>query len=56
MGNDVVIAQTTSDDEDQAKALARGAVENKLAAGVHIDALLSVHQLSFPATDRRPRP
>ncbi|MFD3580990.1 divalent-cation tolerance protein CutA [Streptomyces sp. NPDC058683] len=35
---DIVIAQTTIDDEDQAKALARGAVEGKLAAGAHIDA------------------
>ena len=38
MANDIVIAQTTSDDADQAQALARGAVESKLAAGVHIDA------------------
>lgn len=38
---DVVIAQTTIDDEDQAKALARGAVESKLAAGAHIDAPLT---------------
>ncbi|MBT2674893.1 divalent-cation tolerance protein CutA [Streptomyces sp. ISL-14] len=35
---DFVIAQTTIDDEGQAKALARGAVESKLAAGAHIDA------------------
>ncbi|MEV7288335.1 divalent-cation tolerance protein CutA [Streptomyces sp. NPDC093252] len=35
---DIVIAQTTTGDEDQAQALARGAVENRLAAGVHIDA------------------
>ncbi|MFE7317824.1 divalent-cation tolerance protein CutA [Streptomyces sp. NPDC057555] len=35
---DIVIAQTTIDDEDQAKALARGAVESKLAACAHIDA------------------
>jgi periplasmic divalent cation tolerance protein len=34
---DIVIAQTTIDDEDQALALARGAVERKLAAGAHID-------------------
>ncbi len=34
---DFVIAQTTIDDEGQAKALARGAVESKLAAGAHID-------------------
>ncbi len=38
MDPEVVIAQTTSDDEKQAKTLARGAVESKLAAGVHIDA------------------
>ncbi|CAM5578155.1 divalent-cation tolerance protein CutA [Streptomyces pseudogriseolus] len=38
MTNDIVIAQTTSDNEGQATALARGAVEGKLAAGVHIDA------------------
>lgn len=38
MVHGIVIAQTTSADEDEAKALARGAVENKLAAGVHIDA------------------
>ncbi|WP_128435054.1 divalent-cation tolerance protein CutA [Streptomyces cyaneus] len=37
MANGIVIAQTTIDNEDQAKALARGAVESKLAAGVHID-------------------
>ncbi|MDG9719272.1 divalent-cation tolerance protein CutA [Streptomyces sp. DH24] len=35
---DIVIAQTTIDDEDRAKALARGAVENRLAACAHIDA------------------
>jgi periplasmic divalent cation tolerance protein len=38
MAHDIVIAQTTSDDEGQATMLARGAVESKLAAGVHIDA------------------
>ncbi|MFJ2174922.1 divalent-cation tolerance protein CutA [Streptomyces sp. NPDC087851] len=38
MDPEIVIAQTTSDDEEQAKTLARGAVESKLAAGVHIDA------------------
>ncbi|MEU8806278.1 divalent-cation tolerance protein CutA [Streptomyces violaceoruber] len=38
MDHEIVIAQTTSDDEEQAKTLARGAVESKLAAGVHIDA------------------
>ena len=35
---EVVIAQTTIEDEALAMALARGAVESKLAAGVHIDA------------------
>ncbi|MER7840114.1 divalent-cation tolerance protein CutA [Streptomyces sp. NPDC096040] len=38
MAHDIVIAQTTSGDEGQATMLARGAVESKLAAGVHIDA------------------
>jgi periplasmic divalent cation tolerance protein len=38
MEHDIVIAQTTSDNEDQARALARDAVESKLTAGVHIDA------------------
>lgn len=37
MASEVVIAQTTIDDEDRAKALARGAVESRLAAGAHID-------------------
>lgn len=37
MASEIVIAQTTIDDEDQAKALARGAVENRLAACAHID-------------------
>ncbi|MFJ5779987.1 divalent-cation tolerance protein CutA [Streptomyces sp. NPDC093094] len=37
MASDVVIAQTTIDDEERAKALARGAVENRLAACAHID-------------------
>ncbi|MFC7845790.1 divalent-cation tolerance protein CutA [Streptomyces sp. NPDC057382] len=37
MANEIVIAQTTIDTENQARALARGAVESKLAAGVHID-------------------
>lgn len=40
---DIVIAQTTSDNEDLAKALARGAVEKKLAAGVHIDGPITAH-------------
>ncbi|WP_369212744.1 divalent-cation tolerance protein CutA [Streptomyces flavofungini] len=35
--NEIVIAQTTIDDEDRAKALARGAVERRLAACAHID-------------------
>ncbi|MEU9760672.1 divalent-cation tolerance protein CutA [Streptomyces sp. NPDC001834] len=34
----IVIAQTTIDDEDRAKDLARGAVESKLAACAHVDA------------------
>lgn len=38
MASEIVIAQTTIDDEGQARALARGAVESRLAAGVHIDA------------------
>ncbi|MER8027828.1 hypothetical protein ABTZ78_02450 [Streptomyces bauhiniae] len=38
MDPEIVIAQTTSDNEEQAKTVARGAVESKLAAGVHIDA------------------
>ncbi|MFE7427476.1 divalent-cation tolerance protein CutA [Streptomyces sp. NPDC057545] len=37
MANEIVIAQTTIDDEDRAKALARGAVENRLAACAHVD-------------------
>jgi periplasmic divalent cation tolerance protein len=37
MASEIVIAQTTIDDEDRAKALARGAVENRLAACAHID-------------------
>ncbi|MEU9190129.1 divalent-cation tolerance protein CutA [Streptomyces sp. NPDC048484] len=37
MASNIVIAQTTIDDEEQAKALARGAVENRLAACAHID-------------------
>jgi periplasmic divalent cation tolerance protein len=38
MASDIVIAQTTIDDEGRAKALARGAVESRLAACAHIDA------------------
>ncbi|MGW2822928.1 divalent-cation tolerance protein CutA [Streptomyces sp. NPDC001443] len=34
---DIVIAQTTVDDAQQAEALARGAVEGRLAACAHID-------------------
>ncbi|MGI5438801.1 divalent-cation tolerance protein CutA [Streptomyces shenzhenensis] len=33
----IVVVQTTIDDEDKAIVLARGAVENHLAAGAHID-------------------
>ncbi|MFJ6568927.1 divalent-cation tolerance protein CutA [Streptomyces sp. NPDC091292] len=38
---DIVIAQTTIDDEAQAEELARGAVERRLAACAHIDAPLT---------------
>ncbi|MFD7707884.1 divalent-cation tolerance protein CutA [Streptomyces sp. NPDC059785] len=38
MASDIVIAQTTVDDEERAQVLARGAVENRLAACAHIDA------------------
>ncbi|QEU90199.1 divalent-cation tolerance protein CutA [Streptomyces kanamyceticus] len=38
MATEIVIAQTTIDDEGQAEALARGAVEGQLAACAHIDA------------------
>ncbi|MEU6406972.1 divalent-cation tolerance protein CutA [Streptomyces sp. NPDC046985] len=41
MNDETVLAQTTVDDEDQAKALARGAVEGGLAACAHIDAPLT---------------
>ncbi|MFJ8231480.1 divalent-cation tolerance protein CutA [Streptomyces sp. NPDC094448] len=37
MPADIVIAQTTIDDEGRAEALARGAVEARLAACAHID-------------------
>nr|BFD81209.1 divalent-cation tolerance protein CutA [Streptomyces sp. Xyl84] len=37
MASDIVIAQTTIDDEEQAQTLARGAVESRLAACAHID-------------------
>jgi periplasmic divalent cation tolerance protein len=36
-GSEIVIAQTTVDDEERARGLARGAVENRLAACAHID-------------------
>jgi periplasmic divalent cation tolerance protein len=38
MATDIVIAQTTIDDEGKAEVLARGAVEARLAACAHIDA------------------
>ncbi|CAM5420722.1 divalent cation tolerance protein [Streptomyces avidinii] len=38
MATDIVIAQTTIDDEESARELARGAVEARLAACAHIDA------------------
>ncbi|WP_327669428.1 MULTISPECIES: divalent-cation tolerance protein CutA [unclassified Streptomyces] len=38
MASEIVIAQTTIDDEERAKSLARGAVEIQLAACAHIDA------------------
>ncbi|MFE6165868.1 divalent-cation tolerance protein CutA [Streptomyces sp. NPDC056486] len=38
MATEIVIAQTTVDDEGKAEALARGAVEGQLAACAHIDA------------------
>ncbi|MDJ0382968.1 divalent-cation tolerance protein CutA [Streptomyces sp. G-G2] len=38
MATDIVIAQTTIDDERAARELARGAVEAHLAACAHIDA------------------
>lgn len=37
MATEIVIAQTTVDDEERAKALARGAVESRLAACAHVD-------------------
>lgn len=37
MASEILIAQTTIDNEDQAKALASGAVESRLAACAHID-------------------
>lgn len=37
MATEIVIAQTTIDDEELATALARGAVEARLAACAHID-------------------
>ncbi|MGD6742424.1 divalent-cation tolerance protein CutA [Streptomyces sp. BH106] len=41
MTGEFVIAQTTIDDEERAKGLARGAVERRLAACAHIDAPIS---------------
>ncbi|MEV3870979.1 divalent-cation tolerance protein CutA [Streptomyces sp. NPDC049906] len=38
MSSDVVIAQTTIDDEAKAEELARGAVDARLAACAHVDA------------------
>ncbi|MFE5806998.1 MULTISPECIES: divalent-cation tolerance protein CutA [unclassified Streptomyces] len=38
----IVIAQTTVDDEAKAYDIARGAVEARLAAGVHVDARMTV--------------
>ncbi|MFE5296971.1 divalent-cation tolerance protein CutA [Streptomyces sp. NPDC056632] len=37
MATEIVIAQTTIDDEEKAKALASGAVKARLAACAHID-------------------
>ncbi|MGA5637749.1 divalent-cation tolerance protein CutA [Streptomyces cinereoruber] len=37
MATEIVIAQTTIDDEEKAKALALGAVEARVAACAHID-------------------
>ncbi|MFI5618187.1 divalent-cation tolerance protein CutA [Streptomyces sp. NPDC051567] len=41
MAADIVIVQTTIDDEEDARHLARGAVEARLAACAHIDAPLT---------------
>ncbi|MEU9035241.1 divalent-cation tolerance protein CutA [Streptomyces sp. NPDC048352] len=41
MATDIVIAQTTIDDEARAQRLARGAVEERLAACAHVDAPLT---------------
>lgn len=41
MAGEIVIAQTTIDDEERAKGLARGAVGMRLAACAHIDAPIS---------------
>ncbi|MFJ7587658.1 divalent-cation tolerance protein CutA [Streptomyces sp. NPDC097617] len=59
----IVIAQTTVDDEAKAYEIGRAAVEARLAAGVHIDARMTVfywskdavqhereYRLSFKAT------
>ncbi|MDQ0939337.1 divalent-cation tolerance protein CutA [Streptomyces sp. V1I1] len=41
MASEIVIAQTTIDNAERAKGLARGAVESQLAACAHIDAPFS---------------
>ncbi|WP_327303003.1 divalent-cation tolerance protein CutA [Streptomyces sp. NBC_01298] len=41
MATEIVIAQTTIDDEEGARALAQSAVEARLAACAHIDAPLT---------------
>lgn len=64
--NQIVIAQTTVDDEEKAYALARGAVEARLTAGVHVDARMTAfywwkgevqhereYRLSFKTTQDR---
>lgn len=38
---DIVSAQTTVDDETRAHEIARGAVQARLAAGVHVDARMT---------------
>ncbi|MGW7103918.1 divalent-cation tolerance protein CutA [Streptomyces sp. NPDC054838] len=41
MATDIVLAQTTIDDEDRARGLARGAVAARLAACAHVDGPLT---------------
>ncbi|MFF6836934.1 divalent-cation tolerance protein CutA [Streptomyces sp. NPDC012438] len=41
MATEIVIAQTTIDDEEKAKALALGAVEARVAACAHIDPIFT---------------